>query len=325
MYLTIGLSTDIPRDYVGNNAEVRTFSTPVVSVTHPSIGNYYHFTAEVATRMLLSIDYYFGENGVAKDATLLLPPRCDPLDMKSRGSVFLPVHPAVRYESTLPWNFLEVLGIKLKNAPIEYEPGLGRRYHFDTLHRIDWVQLNTEDPENNDMWSEYLPSRIAITTLRNKVRAHQAQRKSKKKFQSKPVVYICRAGVREIKSEEMLLKMLSMLLGDNLFIHDTAGRTGSPTIGSLQEHLDLFENAQVIMGAHGAGLINMIYGPDNMSVIEFPMTPHCNRCFGYVKIPLNGALQCGGQLIWNLAGLGTWQRHLTSTTGLFQKSRLFTT
>lgn len=36
------------------------------------------------------------------------------------------------------------------------------------------------------------------------------------------------------------------------------------------------------MGPHGAGLINMVYLPDNASVVEFPMHPQCNRCFGYV-------------------------------------------
>eukprot|EP00038_Savillea_parva_P027749 m.61258 g.61258 ORF g.61258 m.61258 type:complete len:795 (+) comp8013_c1_seq1:131-2515(+) len=265
VYLTIGLSTNLPRDYKGGNNEVVTVTHPVVSVIHPSISNYYHFTAEVATRMLLSFEYYFGDNGVAKDAQLLLPPR---------------------YESQLPWDFITMLGITLKHTPLEYTPGNGKSYHFSTLHRIDWVQLNTDDPDNNDLWSDYLPSRIALFKLRDTARRHQASRPSSIKMRSRPVVYICRAGVREVTSEEMLLDALKLLLGDNVYIHDTAGRTGAATVTTLQDQLDLFEGAQIIMGAHGAGLVNMVYAPDNATVIEFPMSPQCNRCFGYMATAL---------------------------------------
>ncbi len=30
----------------------------------------------------------------------------------------------------------------------------------------------------------------------------------------------------------------------------------------------------------------MLYAPSNVSVIEFPMKPHCNRCFGYLAVAL---------------------------------------
>ena len=37
---------------------------------------------------------------------------------------------------------------------------LWRRLHFRKLHMIDWVQLNTEDVEQNDLWSMYLPPKV---------------------------------------------------------------------------------------------------------------------------------------------------------------------
>lgn len=48
VYLTIGGSTDLPRDYYDyTGGEVVEIDHPVVSVLHPSASNYYHFTAEV--------------------------------------------------------------------------------------------------------------------------------------------------------------------------------------------------------------------------------------------------------------------------------------
>jgi hypothetical protein len=33
-------------------------------------------------------------------------------------------------------------------------------YHFKMLRRLDWVQLNRDDIEQNDLWSMYLPPRV---------------------------------------------------------------------------------------------------------------------------------------------------------------------
>jgi hypothetical protein len=41
-----------------------TVAGPVISLLHPTINNYYHWTAEGATRLLLSLDYYFGDDDV---------------------------------------------------------------------------------------------------------------------------------------------------------------------------------------------------------------------------------------------------------------------
>lgn len=55
----------------------------MVSILHQSVGNYYHWTAEGATRLLLSLDYFFGDNGVAKDAKLLIPPASENAKIRS--------------------------------------------------------------------------------------------------------------------------------------------------------------------------------------------------------------------------------------------------
>ena len=39
-------------------------------------------------------------------------------------------------------------------------------------------------------------------------------------------------------------------------------------------------------GGHGAGLTNIIFAPRTATVIEFPLKPHVNRCFGYLATAL---------------------------------------
>ena len=50
----------------------------------------------------------------------------------------------------------------------------------------------------------------------------------------------------------------------------------------IQGQLDLFQNAQIIIGPHGAGLTNMLWSADGASVIEFPLKPHVDRNFGFL-------------------------------------------
>ena len=45
----------------------------------------------------------------------------------------------------------------------------------------------------------------------------------------------------------------------------------------MQKQLDLFQNIEIMLGPHGAGLTNMLWAPNGTSVIEFPLKPHSNR------------------------------------------------
>jgi hypothetical protein len=40
-----------------------------------------------------------------------------------------------------------------------------RRYHFTELHTIDWIQFNTSDPDQDDLWTPYLPSVVCQSEL----------------------------------------------------------------------------------------------------------------------------------------------------------------
>ena len=44
--------------------------------------------------------------------------------------------------------------------------------------------------------------------------------------------------------------------------------------------MDLFYNAKIVLGPHGAGLTNMVWTQNGTAVIEFPLSPHANRNMG---------------------------------------------
>ena len=80
-----------------------------------------------------------------------------------------------------------------------------------------------------------------------------------------------------------------------MYIHAVASKqpNAPPKKGlSLQGQLGLMEHARVIVGAHSAGLVSSSYAPDGATVVEFPMKPQCNRCFG--RQPFFLRLCCGG-------------------------------
>eukprot|EP00475_Leptophrys_vorax_P043628 TRINITY_DN8462_c0_g1_i4.p1 TRINITY_DN8462_c0_g1~~TRINITY_DN8462_c0_g1_i4.p1 ORF type:complete len:129 (+),score=45.14 TRINITY_DN8462_c0_g1_i4:279-665(+) len=49
---------------------------------------------------------------------------------------------------------------------------------------------------------------------------------------------------------------------------------------TVREQIALFKQAAVIMGPHGAGLSNMMWMAQGSIVIEFPISPNYNVCFG---------------------------------------------
>lgn len=101
------------------------------------------------------------------------------------------------------------LPIKDENIFV-YNPDHNKRYKFKTLHRIDWVQLNDS---LDDLWSDYLPSRLALQRLQSFARAHQRKREAAREATGKPqpakpvIVYTSRRGVREVQQEMILIDM----------------------------------------------------------------------------------------------------------------------
>lgn len=71
-----------------------------------------------------------------------------------------------------------------------------------------------------------------------------------------------------------------------MFFKRDKGSRGS-SWETLGDQISLFGGAKLLIGPHGAGLSNMVFAAQDASVLEFPMDPHCNRCFGYMAMALN--------------------------------------
>ena len=51
----------------------------------------------------------------------------------------------------------------------------------------------------------------------------------------------------------------------------------------------LFRRYRIFMGSlggHGAGMTNMLFVPPSSSIIELPLRPHVDRCYGFVALAL---------------------------------------
>jgi hypothetical protein len=57
------------------------------------------------------------------------------------------------------WEAFDLLGVPMPQS-VEYRFQLRQRYHFERLWSINWVQLNKDDVEQNDLWSMSLPPKV---------------------------------------------------------------------------------------------------------------------------------------------------------------------
>lgn len=258
VYAPTGSNTNIPRDYKDCASKTVVIDEPVLSLVHPSIANYYHSLVEVISRLVVSLEYFRRSGGVPENLRLLLPG-------PSRAAL---VH-----------KMIDGLGLGLSTTPVLYETGAEIRYRCKRLFRADYVQRNTQDPEQADMWSSYLPSlqgMFAVRDLARQLRQPSARRYGR-------VVYVHRKGIRGMETgDDLLTGAMRELLGDELHVFG-ANNTEPAT---MQEQMDVFGAAEIVIGPHGAGLANILFCKPSAAVIEFPMEPHCNRCFGYMSVGL---------------------------------------
>ena len=128
--------------------------------------------------------------------------------------------------------------------------------------------------------------------LRSYVASHQI---SHGKAAQHPIVYVTRSPTakRGVLNDDLLISQVKKLFGNNLYvsladqfcdsIHYSKVYDGafSPNVYTgIQGQFNLFQNAKIIFGPHGAGLTNMLWAQNGTTVIEFPLTRHVNRNMG---------------------------------------------
>jgi len=56
---------------------------------------------------------------------------------------------------------------------------------------------------------------------------------------------------------------------------------------SVKEQIAIFKEATIIVAPHGAGMTNMVWTRPGTSIVQFPMNPNTDNCFGYLAIGLD--------------------------------------
>ncbi|MEM1281777.1 MAG: glycosyltransferase family 61 protein, partial [Cyanobacteria bacterium P01_H01_bin.152] len=84
---------------------------------------------------------------------------------------------------------------------------------------------------------------------------------------------------RCVQQEEELIAVLHNLLGERLVVF-----TGQQP---LSEQIDIFRQAGLVIGPHGAGLTNILYCRPGTRVVEFPVVPMRLNQFAHLAAALD--------------------------------------
>ena len=263
---------DLTQQYVAGGAQA------AVSVPHvmaaPAAGvelvtlvnckshNHYHWIAEGLTRL------WAAEAALGTRAVYLVPPR-------DGGG-------ATQHE------LLDLFGVPSERRT-ELSSSLGRHRFPTGLTFVDYYLPDELDrlenwPPRWDCWSAYLPPATCLRGLRRRLRRRLAPSPRGK---TPYVLYIKREGIRAIvEGEERLLEALDQVLkplGSSVRRFHVGDRAEQLTV---RQQAKLFAGAAVVLGPHGAGLSNIIFCEASTQIVELPMRPHANNCFGYMSAAL---------------------------------------
>ena len=160
VFASMGTCTNTPLGYNGKPTQNTVIvHEPVINLLHPRLYNFYHFTSECLPRLIVSLEHLLliGGTALVDSCRLLIPPE---------------------YRAPFLYQVLHTLNITFKLEPVEFIPSPNKRYLFKKMYRVDWVQHNQTDLQQNDLWSPYLPSRYAILRARAFVLQRQDARQA---------------------------------------------------------------------------------------------------------------------------------------------------
>ena len=228
------------------------------------MGNYYHWLLE-STAKLLYLKEFILDRPEYKKMKILVPPR---------GT-----------SRTVDQTYDLPLFQSLKDRFIYYDPNKvsTTRYYFSKgLYIIDWIHPKDDTYNSlvNNVWSVFSPPQTAIMKVHdffNSLVPTLIQSEITKNH-IKPIkadiIYLSRQpgkNVRSFPNENEWLKKLKSyyqynekdIENNKLYIH-----TGQESL--LQQKV-IFHTAKVVLGAHGAGITNMIFANKNTKLIMIPM------------------------------------------------------
>lgn len=210
------------------------------SIVFPLISeyhSYYHWMVEYLPKLRL-LEYY--QSNAKRKPTILI--ESDPREFV-QDTLSVVGHSSMCYEE---WNNTEC---HVENLVVP----------IHRSHRFDY-----ENPERSD----YNPSCQDLLWLRERARSNVVPDTSR----DRNIIYISRQNVpkergRKVINHDKLINIVHEFGGDEYILEEM----------TFEEQVKLFADSDMIIGPHGAGLVNMIFA-DNPTVVElFPETvlkPH---------------------------------------------------
>jgi len=143
------------------------------------------------------------------------------------------------------------------------------RYDFARAYILDWKPLT---PKENDMHEVWFPPRAGLDLLRAAFLKNLAAYKHTfDKLPIAPIVYVSRelveGGVRAVPNGIVLVDTLKKLYGSRSVLSFDGHRY------SLAQQIEIFRQANIIIGPHGAGLTTLVFSNQTTAVIEFGLDP----------------------------------------------------
>ena len=148
-------------------------------------------------------------------------------------------------------------------------------YTCSSLFTVDYKETGES---KDDIFHVYSPSMRSLRLLRSQFLAN-AERLKILQGENSSIVYVRRTtGIRSVENDQYLIDSLTKTYGGAFVVFEK---------GTFLEQARIFSKAKIVLGPHGAGLTNMLFCPDNTTIVEFPLKPNCNRCFEYMAKALS--------------------------------------
>jgi hypothetical protein len=255
--------------YIGShhvNVDLQTFPTedhgvsieeikvPTASILQHQILNYYHWLLEALPKLLFLRDNLLDSN---PEIHVLVP-------KEGESSII---------DQTLKLDVFK--GLSKRFIRVSQNLAQTRLYFPKGLYLVDWIHPREDNYGSlgGNVWGVFSPPREAILKVRDFF--HEILLIQKPGLISRgDIVFVSRSKtpIRSITNEKEVILSLREEFGDRLKVH-----SGSE---SLMEQVEMFYHSKIVVGAHGAGLTNLVFTNPGISVIMIPMDPHVEFCFG---------------------------------------------
>eukprot|EP00474_Spongospora_subterranea_P002182 CRZ02640.1 hypothetical protein [Spongospora subterranea] len=239
-------------DYVGGINKPIIELDEVVAFSPGGYSNYYHFLIEGLSQLALSRELY-------PNTTIILP---DTKHAREAATIF-GIADVVLYNHT------------------------ANSYRFRKLLMIDWRDTSRLLSSTKMYLRRIQPPAKALLLVRQRMLHHVgAVMHAKRPIRA---IYVTRANsgmIRSVVNEDLLLEALYDAVGYSCLTVFQANQNTT-----LSEQAELFSQASLVIGPHGAGLSNILFSPNDSILVYFPTMPMSDPCFLNIAASVNVSVQ----------------------------------